>query len=71
MCQVGHDDGHADPPEKVLTPVKVEAKVWLANERTFISYISTGLLLSSIASGLLLGAKDSAARWFALVYAIM
>ncbi|ORX38460.1 putative vacuole fusion, non-autophagic-related protein [Kockovaella imperatae] len=58
-------------PKKIPTPVKVEAKVWFANERTFISYVSTGLLLSSIASGLLLGAKDSMARWFALAYAII
>ncbi|GFZ50929.1 hypothetical protein JCM24511_08687 [Saitozyma sp. JCM 24511] len=56
-------------PKKVLTPVKVEAKVWFANERTFISYLSMGLLLSTIASGLLFGARDSTARWFALAYA--
>jgi hypothetical protein len=51
--------------------VKVEAKVWFANERTFISYLSMGLLLSTIASGLLFGARDSTARWFALAYAAM
>jgi hypothetical protein len=45
--------------------------VWFANERTFISYLSMGLLLSTIASGLLFGAKDSPARWFALTYAMM
>ncbi|WWC90651.1 uncharacterized protein L201_005587 [Kwoniella dendrophila CBS 6074] len=58
-------------PKKVLTPVKVEAKVWFANERTFISYLSMGLLLSTIASGLLFGARDSPARWFAFAYAII
>lgn len=58
-------------PKKVLTPVKVEAKVWFANERTFISYLSMGLLLSTIASGLLFGARDSSARYFALAYAVM
>ncbi|ODN72969.1 hypothetical protein L202_08372 [Cryptococcus amylolentus CBS 6039] len=56
-------------PKKVPTPVKVEAKVWFANERTFISYLSMGLLLSTIASGLLFGAHDSLSRWFAFVYA--
>lgn len=56
-------------PKKIATPVKVEAKVWFANERTFISYLSMGLLLSTIASGLLFGARDSPARYFALVYA--
>ena len=57
--------------EKVPTPVKVEAKVWFANERTFISYLSMGLLLSTIASGLLFGAKDSPARYFALTYGVV
>ena len=61
----------ADRVEKVLTPVKVESKVWFANERTYISYLSMGLLLSTIASGLLFGARDSAARYFALAYAVM
>jgi hypothetical protein len=57
--------------EKIPTPVKVEAKVWFANERTFISYLSMGILLSTIASGLLFGARDSAARFFAMGYAIV
>jgi hypothetical protein len=57
--------------EKIPTPVKVEAKVWFANERTFVSYLSMGLLLSTIASSLLFGARDSSARFFALAYAIM
>lgn len=61
----------AELSEKVPTPVKVEAKVWFANERTFISYLSMGLLLSTIASGLLFGAKDSPSRYFAMVYAVM
>lgn len=58
-------------PKKVLTPVKVEAKVWFANERTFISYLSMGILLSTIASGLLFGARDSSSRYFATAYAVM
>lgn len=57
--------------EKKATPVKVEAKVWFANERTYIAYLSMGLLLSTIATGLLFGAKDSVARWFAFAYALM
>jgi hypothetical protein len=56
-------------PEKIATPVKVEAKVWFANERTFISYLSMGLLLSTISSGLLFGARDGTARYFAMTYA--
>jgi hypothetical protein len=59
----------ADEPEKIATPVKVEAKVWFANERTYISYLSMGLLLSTISSGLLFGARDGTARYFAIAYA--
>jgi hypothetical protein len=59
----------ADESEKIATPVKVEAKVWFANERTYISYLSMGLLLSTISSGLLFGARDGTARYFAIAYA--
>jgi hypothetical protein len=59
----------ADLSEKIATPVKVEAKVWFANERTYISYLSMGLLLSTISSGLLFGARDGTARYFAIAYA--
>jgi len=59
----------ADISEKIATPVKVEAKVWFANERTYISYLSMGLLLSTISSGLLFGARDGTARYFAIAYA--
>lgn len=45
--------------------------MWFANERTYISYLSMGLLLSTIASGLLFGARDSLARYFAVAYALM
>ncbi|WOO77093.1 Vacuolar transporter chaperone 3 [Vanrija pseudolonga] len=58
-------------PKKKPTPVKVEAKVWFANERTYISYLSMGLLLSTIATGLLFGAQDSLARRFAYTYALI
>lgn len=45
--------------------------MWFANERTFISYLSISLLLSTIASGLLFGARDSASRYFASLYAVV
>jgi hypothetical protein len=67
-------DGNANSlslSEKIATPVKVEAKVWFANERTFISYLSMGLLLSTISSGLLFGARDGPARYFAMGYAFV
>jgi len=58
-------------PKKIATPIKVEAKVWFANERTYVSYLSMGVLLSTIASGLLLGGRDSPGRYFAIAYAVI
>jgi hypothetical protein len=58
-------------PKKIATPVKVESKVWFANERTFISYLMMGLMVSTTASGLLLGGRDQLSWRFALAYAAM
>ncbi|ORY35514.1 putative vacuole fusion, non-autophagic-related protein [Naematelia encephala] len=58
-------------PHKKPTAVKVESKVWLANERTHNAYLSLGVMVSTIASGLLFGARDSMARWFAFAYALI
>lgn len=40
-------------PPKVKTPVRVEAKVWLANERTWISWLHISLLIGSFALALI------------------
>lgn len=39
-------------PPKVDSPVRVEAKVWLANERTWISWLHVSLLIGSFALAL-------------------
>ena len=39
-------------PRPVVTPVKVEAKVWFANERTWISWLRASLLLGTLALAL-------------------
>lgn len=39
-------------PPKVKTPNRVEAKVWLANERTWISWLHVSLLIGSFALAL-------------------
>lgn len=39
-------------PPKVKGPVRVEAKVWLANERTWISWLHVSLLIGSFALAL-------------------
>jgi hypothetical protein len=51
-------------------PVKVEAKVWLANQRTFIKWQHIAVLLASLSLGLYnaAGADNNIARALALVY---
>lgn len=42
------------PPGKTMSvPVRIEPKVYFANERTFLSWIEIGILLGAMASGLL------------------
>jgi hypothetical protein len=58
--------------EKIATPVKVEQKVWLANERTWISYLSITILMSTLSLGLWNAAEPgSVGRWMGGVYAGM
>ena len=42
------------PPGKTLhVPVRIEPKVYFANERTFLSWVEIGILLGAVASGLM------------------
>ncbi|KAF1353279.1 VTC domain-containing protein [Delphinella strobiligena] len=54
-------------------PVKVEAKVWLANQRTFIKWQHVTVLLASLSLGLFnaAGEENDIARGLALVYTII
>ncbi|KAK4580337.1 Phosphate metabolism transcription protein [Recurvomyces mirabilis] len=54
-------------------PVKVEAKVWLANQRTFIKWQHVSVLLASLSLGLFnaAGKDNSIARGLAVVYTIV
>ncbi|TFK90667.1 hypothetical protein K466DRAFT_583497 [Polyporus arcularius HHB13444] len=69
-----HAINHVPPqvrvPKKVATPIKVEGKVWFANERTWISYLQTSVLVGTFALALLNASKDQVARNFAYVYAV-
>ncbi|RAQ57413.1 vacuolar transporter chaperone 2 [Aspergillus flavus] len=51
-------------------PVKVESKVWLANQRTFIKWLHVSILLSSLSLGLYnaAGKTNDIARALAIVY---
>ncbi|KAK2735294.1 Phosphate metabolism transcription protein [Myotisia sp. PD_48] len=51
-------------------PVRVEPKVWLANQRTFIKWQHISILLAGLSLGLFnaAGPNNPIARWLALVY---
>ncbi|KZF20730.1 SPX-domain-containing protein [Xylona heveae TC161] len=54
-------------------PVKVEAKVWLANQRTFIKWQHVSVLLASLSLGLYnaAGESNNVARILAIVYTLI
>ncbi len=54
-------------------PVKVEPKVWLANQRTFIKWQHVSVLLASLSLGLYnaAGEANSVARGLAIVYTLI
>ncbi|KAI0284810.1 hypothetical protein BC826DRAFT_1054458, partial [Russula brevipes] len=56
-------------PKKTPTPVRVESKVWFANERTWVSYLNMSVLIGTLAVALYNASKDAIARRFAVVYA--
>lgn len=51
-------------------PLQVEAKVWLANQRTFIKWQHISVLLASLSLGLFnsAGTHNKVAFWLAIVY---
>lgn len=64
---------HPGPLIKDSGPVKVEPKVWLANQRTFIKWQHVSVLLASLSLGLYnaAGASNSVARGLAIVYTLI
>ncbi|KAM6490586.1 hypothetical protein JOM56_013929 [Amanita muscaria] len=58
-------------PKKVATPVKVEGKVWFANERTWISWMTNAVLLATLSLALFNASKDEVAKRFAYTYALI
>ncbi|KAK7730807.1 Phosphate metabolism transcription protein [Botryosphaeria dothidea] len=54
-------------------PVRVEAKVWLANQRTFIKWQHVAVLLASLSLGLFnaAGEDNNVARTLAVVYTVV
>jgi len=57
-------------PKKIPTPVRVEGKVWFANERTWISWLNVSILIGTLALALFNASEDNeVARMFAYTYA--
>ncbi len=61
---------HPGPLIKDSGPVKIEPKVWLANQRTFIKWQQVSVLLASLSLGLYnaAGEANTVARSLAIVY---
>lgn len=55
-------------PNKIPLTAKVEPKVYLANERTFISYLNVSVLLLTLALTMYNTSSDNLTRWFSGVY---
>ncbi|KAG5717339.1 Vacuolar transporter chaperone 2 [Termitomyces sp. T112] len=58
-------------PKKIPTPIKVEAKVWFANERTWVAWLNISVLLGTLALALFNASKDEIATRFAYGYALI
>ncbi|KAG5647007.1 hypothetical protein DXG03_001731 [Asterophora parasitica] len=58
-------------PKKIATPVKVEAKVWFANERTWVSWLNISILIGTLSIALFNASKDQVATNFAYAYALI
>ncbi|KAE9398572.1 hypothetical protein BT96DRAFT_920775 [Gymnopus androsaceus JB14] len=59
-------------PKKIATPIKVEGKVWFANERTWISWLNLAVLLGTLALALFNASNHNPiARNFAYAYALI
>ncbi|KAH9950008.1 hypothetical protein B0H21DRAFT_47848 [Amylocystis lapponica] len=58
-------------PKKIATPIMVEGKVWFANERTWVSYLNTSLLVGTLALALFNSSEEQVARQFAYIYAVI
>src|SRR5205814_5440032 len=60
-------------PRKIITPIRVEPKVFFANERTFFSWMRFSVLLGTFSLALFNagGADDKVGKTCGLIYAII
>ncbi|KZW02904.1 hypothetical protein EXIGLDRAFT_376448 [Exidia glandulosa HHB12029] len=59
------------PPRKTTPYDKVEPKVWLANERTWIAYLNIAVLVGTMALVLFNASHDALTRYMAYAYAMI
>ena len=59
------------PHKKIALPVRVEPKVFFANERTFLSWMNFSVLLGTLAVGLLNFSHDKIGRSSAIVFTVV
>ncbi|KAJ3762642.1 hypothetical protein EV360DRAFT_35266 [Lentinula raphanica] len=68
---INHLPPQVKVPKKMKTPVRVEGKVWFANERTWVSWLNLAVLLATLALALFNASRDAVARKFAYTYAVI
>ena len=59
------------PHKKIALPVRVEPKVFFANERTFLSWMNFSVLLGTLAVGLLNFSHDKTGLWSAIGFTVV
>ena len=62
---------HVKIPKVVKSQSKVEPKVYLANERTWVSYMNMGVLLATLSLTLYNSASDKTGEYFGVSYAFI
>lgn len=58
-------------PKKIPTSIKVEAKIWFANERTWVAWLDISILIGTLSVALFNTSKDQVATNFAYAYALI
>ena len=59
------------PSKKIALPVRVEPKVFFANERTFLSWMNFSVILGTLSVGLLNFSHDSVGQGSAIAFTVV
>ncbi|KAH9815001.1 hypothetical protein DFH28DRAFT_288710 [Melampsora americana] len=58
-------------PKPIVNPSRIEPKVWFANERTWLNWCRTGLLLGTFGIALVNCSPSTGARLLGVVYTLI